>query len=499
MNKNLIPYSFHFFFKENEIFDIYKFFSVKSVIEILNPNEVYFHCMKTISLNDFYLKKLNKNIEIIYYNKENDLLSESIDLFILKILKSYGGIYMDFSNLILNNDLFLKLRNYNFFKSVDDKIIGSEPNSFMINKYLEFKEQKTIVFKQKFGIRNIKGLFINNYILTDSDIFYENDVYKFLFNEIFDYSFSHYFYLIKKISLININDNNHLKNLNLENIFNKTTLYNLLIKYILGYKYFFNNNIKENIILINNKYNLINNIDYIYWINLEISHDRAKNMETILKNFDKNIISQRISAVDGNNIKNISNSYFHLNENSESNIYPNYTNKEYAILLSHLNTIEQFINIDESNLIYKVALVFEDDLSLDFMKYWNIDIKTLIENAPLDWELIMLGYFSLNMKKPGLYNKWDNEFSAIAYLVNYNIKDKIGSMKNDGKWICKNDDLMVSDNYIFSKFTTYVYKYPFFTFPNENDSTLHEDHIDYHKIYKNINYLTLENIYEEFI
>ena len=71
MNKNLIPYSFHFFFKENEIFDIYKFFSVKSVIEILNPNEVYFHCMKTISLNDFYLKKLNKNIEIIYYNKEN--------------------------------------------------------------------------------------------------------------------------------------------------------------------------------------------------------------------------------------------------------------------------------------------------------------------------------------------------------------------------------------------------------------------------------------------
>jgi hypothetical protein len=111
----------------------------------------------------------------------------------------------------------------------------------------------------------------------------------------------------------------------------------------------------------------------------------------------------------------------------------------------------------------------------------------------------MLGYFSLNMKNNGLYNKWNNEFSAISYLINYEIKDKVMKLKKDDLWICNENDLMVSDNYIFSKFNTYVYKYPFFTFPNENDSTFHEDHINYHKIYKNINYLTLENIYEEYI
>ena len=48
---------------------------------------------------------------------------------------------------------------------------------------------------------------------------------------------------------------------------------------------------------------------------------------------------------------------------------------------------------------------------------------------------------------------------------------------------------MVSDNYIFSKVNTYIYKYPYFTFPNDNDSTLHSDHLNYHKIYKNCNYL----------
>ena len=58
---------------------------------------------------------------------------------------------------------------------------------------------------------------------------------------------------------------------------------------------------------------------------------------------------------------------------------------------------------------------------------------------------------------------------------------------------------MVSDNYIFSKFNTYVYKYPFITFPNGNDSTFHTDHLDYHRLYKNCNYMVLENIYNEYI
>ena len=55
---------------------------------------------------------------------------------------------------------------------------------------------------------------------------------------------------------------------------------------------------------------------------------------------------------------------------------------------------------------------------------------------------------------------------------------------------------MVSDNYIFSKFNTYVYKYPYFTFPNDNDSTFHSDHLSYHKIYKISNIITLEKMYD---
>jgi hypothetical protein len=72
-------------------------------------------------------------------------------------------------------------------------------------------------------------------------------------------------------------------------------------------------------------------------------------------------------------------------------------------------------------------------------------------------------------------------------------------MKKDNKWICNENDIMVSDNYIFSKLNTYFYKYPYFTFPNENDSTFHDDHIQYHKIYKLMNYITHEKICEKYM
>jgi len=224
MNKILIPDIFHFCFKENDIFDIYKFYCVKSVVEIINPEKIYFHCFDNNNLNDFYIKKLNKKIEIINYDKEKDIIdTHLIFLNILNILKIYGGIYLDFTNLILNNEIFLKLKKYNFFKSNDDKIIGTEQNSFMINKYIEFIQniinntnKEKCNFDQKFGIRNINGTFINNYLLHDSDIFYQEESCDFLFKEIFDYSFSHYFYLIKNFNIIIFKDcenNNEFKNL----------------------------------------------------------------------------------------------------------------------------------------------------------------------------------------------------------------------------------------------------------------------------------------------
>jgi GR25 family glycosyltransferase involved in LPS biosynthesis len=250
----------------------------------------------------------------------------------------------------------------------------------------------------------------------------------------------------------------------------------------------------------NNVNKFFNGIYIIYWINLEKSVNRRINMENMLCNFT--IHNERIFAIDGTIDNNIKSKYFILNNNEN---YPNYSNTEYAILASHLYTINKFIETYSCNDKYDVCLIFEDDLSLDFKKYWNKSINDIIINAPSDWEIIMLGYFSLKLDYEE-YTKWDNEWSALAYLVNrrnINSNCKLDELKiyynenGNFKWKCNKNDLMVSDNYIFSKFNTYVYKYPYFTFPNNNDSTLHEDHLNYHKIYKNCNYLVWNDIIDK--
>ena len=211
-------------------------------------------------------------------------------------------------------------------------------------------------------------------------------------------------------------------------------------------------------------------------------------MKKILNMFNvSNVSNIRISAVDGSVQKSVNSRYFDLCDNKMA--YPKNSNIEYAVLLSHLNAIETYFN--STNINYGVAMICEDDLSLDFIKYWNKDINTVIKEAPEDWDIIMLGYFSLDISRDEIYKRWSNEWGTCSYLINYKSKNKIQNLKKDGKWICNEYDVMVADNYLYSKLITYVYKYPYFTFPSNNNSSIHAEHIDYHILYKKCNYILL--------
>jgi len=494
--KKIIPNIYHYIYDIENInsdIEIHFYFSLKSIIEICKPELIYFYYINLPSgklwdniKNKLILKQIK--IPIDYKNDLNLFLNKFKETIIYMNLIDNGGIYIDKFTLIINS--LDKLLTYNFVKSTNNEIICSEKNSFMAKKYFDMYFYNKL-FNENYGEIIIDKKKINNLLLSDFN--YNNSYtsnYDIIFKNITDYSFGNYFHIVNNCYLINIKNNeNNLKNITLYNIFNEITIYNLLIRYILTY------NIIKNEILYNNlndnaNLKLINNIDKIYWINLEKSIDRKENMIKLLNHFSINNI--RINAIDGGIEEDINKKYFY----SKSNIYPKYNNKEYAILLSHLNTIETYSK--SKDIKYGVALICEDDLSLDFINYWNIDIKTIIDNAPDDWEILMLGYFSVNLNKVNLYEKWNNEWSAISYLVNFNKIQKINQLKINNKWICNENDLMVSDNYIFSKFNTYVYKYPYFTFPNDNSSTFHEDHLEYHKIYKISNYITLENIYNQY-
>ena len=219
----------------------------------------------------------------------------------------------------------------------------------------------------------------------------------------------------------------------------------------------------------------LSGIDVIYWVNLDRSKDRYNSMIDLFKDdVFKHIPRQRISAVDGK-----------LNP---KNMYDKLVIKEklvakdtiYGCLLSHLEAIKKF---NDSN--YNVALIMEDDANLEFKKYWKKTVKEIINNAPADWEIIMLSY----TLGPGhVFHDWDNvcdytdnlTSSTLSYIINKKGSSKIiNSTYKNNKYVLdpkiRSHD---ADGYIYLIAKTYAYKYPMFTYKSDNDSTISEDHVD---------------------
>jgi GR25 family glycosyltransferase involved in LPS biosynthesis len=210
----------------------------------------------------------------------------------------------------------------------------------------------------------------------------------------------------------------------------------------------------------------LDGIDVIYWINLDRSTDRRKHMENMFKDpvFNgKKII--RIKAVDGKSadIDNI------LNDNFE-NMNPELTKAEYACTLSHINAIRKFLKSDD-----KIALILEDDTTLDFKPYWKKTLHQIMKEAPNDWDIIQLNYISSDIPKETYTKNINTYYGTGSYILNKNNINKIISNKYVN---------LGADEYLFSILNTYVYKYPLFTYISNGNSTIHQDHVASHDMSK---------------
>ena len=228
----------------------------------------------------------------------------------------------------------------------------------------------------------------------------------------------------------------------------------------------------------------LNCIDIIYWINLDRSEIRRTNMTKLLSTI--NIPSHRIIATDGKNI-------------SDNDLYKNFSHIqkyrskiEYACLLSHLNSIKIFT--ESSN---NIALILEDDISLEYLQYWNKNICQIINEAPPDWEIIMLNYVSKTvLVETYTLNQSDLINCCQSYLINKKgAKKIIDSIYKNNIFNLDDTRLHTSDNYIYGSLITYTYKYPYFTYPINNDSTIHESHLDFHNLTKSIAFVSWEEYY----
>lgn len=222
--------------------------------------------------------------------------------------------------------------------------------------------------------------------------------------------------------------------------------------------------------------NYMDGIDVIYWINLDRSNDRRMQMNWFFKDpVFQNMKIERVSAVDGKRPDTV---YPRLQF-----MYKQKNDYEYACMLSHLDTINRF-----SKTNYNVALIMEDDLTMELRPYWRKSIKEVIDAAPRDWEIIQLCYIiNGNSTSPTQFNLFERNIrnkcvSAAAYLINnHAAKRLISNIHEEGKYNLEHYIVHHADCYIFTKCITYTYKYPYFIYKTNNDSLLHPEDLDGHE------------------
>jgi len=189
------------------------------------------------------------------------------------------------------------------------------------------------------------------------------------------------------------------------------------------------------------------------------------------------IPAQRISAVDGSKNKDaVLNSYVMKRQSRCSDV-------EYACLLSHLETIRKFAESPPE--MGDVALIMEDDVSLDFKPYWTKTLREIMDSAPKDWDIIQLSYMTAREKIPkqDFVLTYGHYFSTAAYLINRKSADKFMSDTYRGRKYHLDDSARhVADEYIYKRTRAYTYKHPYFIYKGDNDTTLlHDGSMKFHE------------------
>ena len=156
-------------------------------------------------------------------------------------------------------------------------------------------------------------------------------------------------------------------------------------------------------------------ISHIYVINLDKRQDRLEKISRKLKNH--NITFERVSAVDGNILKDPVNCDFKEFPNSSQICYKKYWNK-YSLGL--VKTWKKIIENAEKKK-YKNILIFEDDIDLD--NNFSVKFINYFNTLPKDWFTVQLSaavYLEKNGVKYINNNlvKTESSLGSFAILIN---------------------------------------------------------------------------------
>ena len=209
----------------------------------------------------------------------------------------------------------------------------------------------------------------------------------------------------------------------------------------------------------------LNYIPPIYYVNLDDQTDRKKYVEDHFKYWGIENYT-RISGYDGR-------------EDDLSDIikgrYPErMTSGEVGCTTSHLKAKHWYDTSDSQH-----ALIMEDDIDLELVKFWNFSWNEVMANLPYDWDVVQLAIICTGSIHVKLHRRFVNDFSTACYLINRHHAEKLIKFHvREDKYKLDNGakPRAVADDLIYNSGVTYAI--PLFLYKLEMGSSIHPEHVD---------------------
>lgn len=210
----------------------------------------------------------------------------------------------------------------------------------------------------------------------------------------------------------------------------------------------------------------LKNIGPIYYLNLDGQPKRKEYMEDQFKYWEIENY-ERISAFDGRDDD--------LSDIIKGRYPENMTSGEIGCTTSHLKAIKHWYETSDS----PYAIIMEDDVDLQIVRFWNFTWADFASKVPYDWDVVQLAIICTGNLHVKLHKRFVNDFSTACYMITRHHAEKLLKFHvRDGKY--KLDQGIkpraVADDLIYNSGNTF--SIPLFLYRIELGSSIHPEHID---------------------
>ena len=210
----------------------------------------------------------------------------------------------------------------------------------------------------------------------------------------------------------------------------------------------------------------LQNIPPIYYLNIDGQPERRQYVEEHFKYWEIENYT-RISAYDGRDDD--------LGDILKGRYPDNMTSGEVGCTTSHLKAIKHWYDTSDSS----YALIMEDDIDLNLVKFWNFTWRDFMSKLPYDWDVVQLAIICTGSIHVKLHKRFINDFSTACYMINRHHAEKLLKFhERGGKYKLDNGakPRAVADDLIYNSGNTYAM--PLFLYKLELGSSIHPEHID---------------------